>query len=91
MDIYKVSYGIISSADLSYFVWYDLHDVLHISRGVEWQEEQFVAVLSCFLQKVAKDTIVYAEKEGKWPAYDFLIMFVITFELYFVICFPNFF
>ena len=90
MDTYRVCYGLISSVDLSYFVWYDLHDVLHISRGIEWQEEQFEAVLSYFLQKAAKDTTVYAG-EGKWPAYDFLIIFVIAFELYFVICSPDFF
>ena len=38
-----------------------------------------------------KDYTVDAGKKDKWPAYDFLIIFVIAFELYFVICSPDFF
>ena len=91
MVTYRVGYGIISSTNLWYFVWYEsdtLHDVLHISTGVEWQDKKFVAVLSYFLDKAAK---VYAVKEGKRPAYDFLIIFVFALKLCFVICSPDFF
>ena len=87
---YGVRYGIISSADLSYFVW-DRNDVLHISQGVEWQNQKFVVLLSYFLEMAAKDCTAYAGKKGKWPAYDYLIIFVLAFKLYFVICSLDFF
>ena len=86
MVAYRLGHGIISSADLSYFVWYErdtLLDVVHISEGIEWRDKRLLAVLSYFLDKASKDTTVYARKEGKWPTYDFLIIFVI--------CSPDFF
>ena len=61
MDTYGVRYGIISSADLSYFVW-DGNDVLHISQGVEWQDQKIVALLSYFLEMAANDHTVHAGK-----------------------------
>ena len=90
----RLGHGIISSTDLSYFVWYErdtLLDVVHISEGIEWRDKRLLAVLSYFLDKASKDTTMYAGKEGKWPTYDFLVIFVIAFELYFVICSPDFF
>lgn len=84
-----IGYGIISSADLSYFLR-RVGDTLYISQGVEWQNPKFVAALSYFLEE-ARDNPVHAFGEGKWPAYCVPIylllrsnLFVIAFQFYFL-------